>query len=58
MTASCANYCIHPVLRFAGAREDQGNELEREAAADPSGTGDQGHIGLHAVAQQPDGKPE
>lgn len=45
-------------MRPTGTGTHQGDELEREAAADPAGTGDQDHIGLHAAAQQPDGQPE
>lgn len=46
--------CSH----FTGTGTDQGDELERKTVADTPGTGDPGHIGLHATTQQPHGQPE
>lgn len=46
--------CILPI----GPGTDQGDELDRQTIAHPQGAGHQGHIGLYAVAQQPDGQPE
>lgn len=50
-------FTIHCVL-CAGTGTDQGDELERETPTHTPGARDPCHIGLHAIAQQPDGQPE